>query len=305
MATISYETNGVTSVIFFDATMSENHEGTAEVTEHEVERGADLADHVRPQRAQLSLEVMITNTPIASSGRLIGEKVTMEFGPPEAVKGLPEVNRIPRDAKVKQGYVSPFLFPAGLNPTTPNRIVQAQLGPGQLRPDDDSFFNGSPRLAYPTEVVNGVHGRNELVYVTAQVFTFLNPRDRLVDLWEALNKLRTEGTLCTVSTRLQDYQNMLITRIGAPVEARDAIQFGLQFKEIGFADSLTFATVDKAKIASSAKKAQPKKDLGPKKTYKLKSGPQSVVDMTAQSLAGHRTPDEVLADHPNPTSQEF
>lgn len=292
MATLSYEVNGVTNVIFFDATMNEQHEGIAEVTEHDVERGADLADHVKPLRPALALEVMVSNNPIPNKGygpegRLVGQKIPTVLSTPQWVVSSPmntESGQLDRNVyppQIKQGYVAPFLLPLGVG----NRIVQNELGRG-------------PRLSFPPVVRPGRYSPNQAVSVVADVFQYPNPRDRLRDLWEALNKLRTDAQLLKVFTRLQDYENMLITRVGAPIEARDAVQFSLSFKQIGYADSLTFTTVDK--IAVNAKKAAPKKDLGPKKTFGLTNEkPQSIVDMLAQSAAGHRTPDEVLADHPN------
>jgi hypothetical protein len=295
MATIRYEVDGVTNVIFFDATMSEQHEGLAEVTEHEIERGADLADHVKPLRPSLALEVMISNTPIPNrgygpEGRLVGAKVPMVLSTPASVTQSPmngttgQVGRSTYPPGVKLGSVAPVLIPFGIG----NRIVQNQLDRG-------------PRYSTPPEVTPGRFSPNDPVSVVADVFTFANPRDRLRDLWEALNKLRTEAQVCAVLTRLQDYENMLITRVGAPVEARDAITFSLNFKQISFAESLTFVTVDK--VAATAKKAVAKKDLGPKKTFTVTNEkPQSIVDMGAAHYAGYRTPDEVLGEHPNPTS---
>ena len=45
-------------------TLSESHNATNEVTEFPVEEGANISDHVRPGLKTVSLEVLITNTPI-------------------------------------------------------------------------------------------------------------------------------------------------------------------------------------------------------------------------------------------------
>jgi len=55
---------GQTKRLYFDATMSEGHEFTAEITEHAVEKGANVTDHVRKNLDRLTLEVMVSNTPI-------------------------------------------------------------------------------------------------------------------------------------------------------------------------------------------------------------------------------------------------
>lgn len=55
-------------IVSFDQTRSEQHEATAEVTDHPVETGSNIADHVRPQPQTLTLEVFVTNTPINDAG---------------------------------------------------------------------------------------------------------------------------------------------------------------------------------------------------------------------------------------------
>lgn len=50
--------------IFLDATLSENHELQAEVPEHSVEEGTNVADHVRVKPRQLVIEGIVSHTPI-------------------------------------------------------------------------------------------------------------------------------------------------------------------------------------------------------------------------------------------------
>jgi hypothetical protein len=56
-------------IVLFDQTVSEGHEATAEVTEHPVEKGSNVADHVRQNPQNLTLEMFVTNTPIVDLGR--------------------------------------------------------------------------------------------------------------------------------------------------------------------------------------------------------------------------------------------
>lgn len=48
----------------FDAALSETHVGNAEVTKHPVEVGADISDHVRRQPEQLTINGIVSNTPL-------------------------------------------------------------------------------------------------------------------------------------------------------------------------------------------------------------------------------------------------
>lgn len=51
----------------FDAILSEDHERTAVVTDHAVEKGSNIVDHVRPLPDRLSLEAFVSNSPITSA----------------------------------------------------------------------------------------------------------------------------------------------------------------------------------------------------------------------------------------------
>lgn len=56
-------------IIGFDLVESEGHSFTSEVTEHPVEQGSNLVDHIRQNPQQLTLKVAMTNTPIEDLGR--------------------------------------------------------------------------------------------------------------------------------------------------------------------------------------------------------------------------------------------
>ena len=51
----------------FDAILSEDHSRTTLVTEHPVEQGTAIVDHVRPNPDELTLECFVTNTPVYST----------------------------------------------------------------------------------------------------------------------------------------------------------------------------------------------------------------------------------------------
>jgi hypothetical protein len=51
--------------IVLDASISENHQSEAEVTEHPVEKGTNIADHARPKQDTLTIEGVISNTPLS------------------------------------------------------------------------------------------------------------------------------------------------------------------------------------------------------------------------------------------------
>lgn len=48
----------------FDAIMREKHSGSTEVTDHPIEGGSDIADHIKTKPDRLSLEVVVSDHPI-------------------------------------------------------------------------------------------------------------------------------------------------------------------------------------------------------------------------------------------------
>jgi hypothetical protein len=48
----------------FDCITSESHEGTSVLTEHTVESGAPISDHKRANPRRISIEAIVSNTPL-------------------------------------------------------------------------------------------------------------------------------------------------------------------------------------------------------------------------------------------------
>jgi hypothetical protein len=57
-------------VITVDATMQETHTIEADITEHPVEQGANITDHIRPKLKRYTIDGIISNTPIGPTGGL-------------------------------------------------------------------------------------------------------------------------------------------------------------------------------------------------------------------------------------------
>ncbi len=53
--------------LVLDATLEERHRASAQATEHEVERGVAVTDHVRPERRVLTLDVVISDAPLGAA----------------------------------------------------------------------------------------------------------------------------------------------------------------------------------------------------------------------------------------------
>lgn len=60
LLTITYDAG----FIEFDATLTETHPTANVITEHPVEKGVNVTDHVRPEVDRVQIDVYVTNTPI-------------------------------------------------------------------------------------------------------------------------------------------------------------------------------------------------------------------------------------------------
>ncbi len=66
MATEKYTGPTLIGDLALDCTVTETHTSTSTVTEHPVESGANITDHIRPDPVQLSITGIVSDTPIGS-----------------------------------------------------------------------------------------------------------------------------------------------------------------------------------------------------------------------------------------------
>lgn len=92
---IRYTAGSAQKEIVFDATLREVHTASATVTEHAVETGSKIADHFRPASKRLSIEAVISNTPITPVGGKDGSVRAANLSVKDSQVVFPGV-RIPR-----------------------------------------------------------------------------------------------------------------------------------------------------------------------------------------------------------------
>jgi hypothetical protein len=77
------------TTFYFEAVTSEGGEHTATATEHNVEKGANVSDHVRPGLDKVSLEIFVSNHLIQDLNGIYGGGIqSVELDVPEAKKQL-------------------------------------------------------------------------------------------------------------------------------------------------------------------------------------------------------------------------
>lgn len=82
--------DGQAQSIEFDAVVRDTHESSAEVPEHTIEKGANISDHIRPNLDSVTIQAVVSNTPIRQPGtqmdgvrgRQIGLEIVGPRSPP-------------------------------------------------------------------------------------------------------------------------------------------------------------------------------------------------------------------------------
>lgn len=111
--------DGSDRVVTFDVIESENHESVSELSDHPVEVGINITDHVRPVPDTFSLVGFITNTPIRFNpftGR--GEIKSFKLEVPEYFPTPEQLLTSPGGAlRFGGGALADYLFPTELSAT--------------------------------------------------------------------------------------------------------------------------------------------------------------------------------------------
>lgn len=269
MVELVYERdNGSEAVILFDATLSEEHRAEAEITEHPVERGANVSDHIRPKLERLRLDVHVTNTPIRDPrsypNKSGAQPVDLAGG---AVLNLSnqEIFRVEHSETVVPAHVPP-------GPTLEGRVGF----------DEFSFRFSSqhvaPAIILPREQVFGVTTRK-----------FDREFDRVKLVHDTLVQHRTQGTMFRVLTSMREYERLVINSITAPrsVEDGDAVTISIRMKEIRIGRvQIAENAPDAPQPEPRAKRSKKKKDKGDKPTQEESSSQQDKNSSLANDVIG-------------------
>lgn len=179
-----------------DATINETHTGTSTVTDHPVEKGSNVADHIRPDPDQLTMEAEISNTPCFLPIDHMGGVILQD----KEIRGAQmtasdAIGNIPGGGAVTGLGLSSVPVPTGL------------LG----------------RIGFGT-------------YQTALVTGFTADFDRVTECYKELLRIRREGQLVRILTTLRSYDNMAMTSLEVTREAvsGNALPLSLAFKELRF-----------------------------------------------------------------------
>jgi len=195
---------GLLTLLAFDATITETHSRKAAVTEHPVEEGSPVSDHVLPSAQEISMSAVVSNTPIYVDQDYSATAPLQAGGVVGTLPLTGLASRWIKNVEVKGGFVQPYKPP------------------------------GFPRYAAPITVTPAVRDTEQYA-ASAKVLQFPAPSNRVRDAWRILDELMLEGTVCTVHSELNIYPAMVLVSMSAPREAKDSVEFELEFKAVRYA----------------------------------------------------------------------
>lgn len=200
--------------IWIDVSIREQHAYEAEVSEHPVEVGSAIADHVRPLPRSIEIEGLVTNHPIeppqshAGGARRVNEQLQLYT----ASRNPPRVAPFTQTIEGEPGLGG---FESVIGTGQPTALL------GVLHLDIRT------RRRFAAEVRHYQADAKSLAY-GAEVLRFNEPFDRVREVHAALLRIVDDSLLVTVTTALATYNSVALTRVSIERSGqigRDALRF--------------------------------------------------------------------------------
>lgn len=234
--TYTHPISGELVAFEFDIVSGESHGASASVSDHPVEEGTVISDHVNPDPRTLNLTVRVSDTPInmASLQAIVGAPLL--GGPVRVRLASARLKRI-SDLRVTGGYGLGALLPSNaITGITGRGYVEPRVEPAEFEAMDTS--------------------------IDAQFFGFTEQLQRRMWVHRNLTALCLEGRPVQVSTEYRYYPSMLITQVTAARDGTRSQTFDIQMRE--FRTATTQSVTLKAKPRPAQKRAEPLKPAGKK-----------------------------------------
>lgn len=193
--------------LWLDCSVQEQHMAAAMVTQHNVERGIAVTDYIRPMPKRLSIEGIITNTPLSS-------------------KAAP--------------------FPFQVRPVKIDAHYSGQLN-AQLKIAAQQAANVANAGGNAIALSAVIQSQQfiDIPQDTAQVQTWPDKFERVRASFRDLVNGIANGALFTIDTTLESYDDMVCTSLNVPRDQNntDSIQFQIDFTEIRIVGTRTAKAV--------------------------------------------------------------
>lgn len=224
MASLIFERpSGQIAVVSFDATPDEGHYFSATVTEHPVEVGSDITDHVRAMPNRLEFTAVISNTPVDDEN---GTEQTHRNGATGILQGAELlVENAPRR---RQG--NPILVNPGLAPSSVRDASRAARFGIAVAPQSQGTTIGGLALTvlgslpipgivpeWKPQPMEPTSKRSFQAHVLQYGVEF----DRVRAVFDELSAMVDGGIVFQLVTSLRTYDNMVFENMGVPRTASD------------------------------------------------------------------------------------
>lgn len=218
--------SGATFNLEIDAVTDEQHDAANTITEHPVEKGAAITDHIRQNADTISITGTISNTPIHLPTDHAGGARQIDVTINAVWKGYDSRGSV-RGVKKTLDDVVPLPLPALLGSIPVGQGDEVQIG--ALVPGGSA-----------TTTVKG----------------FSIAFDRVKDCDQALLKIRNDSTLCRVITQLRTYESMGILNyeVSRKPETGDALEFTIVFQKVstGSTEAVAIPAIPVSKVRKGA-----------------------------------------------------
>lgn len=202
MAVISWSDGALQSVtIRFDAISVIEHQLSAQVVTHKVEAGADIADHIRPERPTVTVEARISNTPLFSnSGVVMRNNVAAPIGSyrPVTLAKSPVTPRVPVYLGVTD--LARNSFDKALPITSVDGLV---------------FDNLESRVREVTEALTDALNNKRLLSVSDEASDY----DNMAIESRVITRTAEGGKACIISLQLRQVEFATTSTVDAPISA--------------------------------------------------------------------------------------
>lgn len=224
--------SGELDSVQFDVTTSEEPTDTVSITEHPVEEGADITDHVRKEPELITVEGYITNTPHPGN---IG----------------PDDDHVWSTTNVTAGAIGPMKTDTiELDVASPGVQLSEtgliQAGISALGSLVTGGANNQAKVLRP--------GNHRTDSVSAKVFSSPSGMNRARRAYDKLLYVQQQALLVTVVAEDREYFDMVIERLAKPRATGDgtAVKFQLDLHRIRIASSQTVESPQPAQPRAAA-----------------------------------------------------
>ncbi len=259
--------------IWLDVSVREAHGLSADVTEHPVESGADVADHIRPKQRTVTIEGVISNTPIdVPQSHMDG---ATEDASPLSIAGEPSHSGPPQTYEI-EGEPSFGNVDTGLGEVNIPGSGQASALAGVV-----GITLGSKRQFTATGAPHSEVGAN--AEFAAQALHFTQEFDRVGAVHLDLESIILSAKRITIVTTLTIYENVALTdlHVDRDFKTGNALRFTATGRELRIVAS---DTVDLPNPVDS--RAVKPRARGKQLTTEAAEGESQRVRSAAAALAG-------------------